>query len=516
MDASAYLERATRLFGDTVAVRDVDRDLTYSQLYDEASQVASGLLARGLKRGDHVVDARWNSAESLVYSWAITLAGLVWVPLTPRLSAAEFADLVKNADARAFLTEGAHLEAIEAVRRDGLDLKFIVADGVEGALSKADLMGDPLGTRVRASNTDLYALRYTGGTTGMPKAARQTHGAFLAHASALLLDFVDIRHDDIVLPTQPFTHGGGIYTLPSTMRGATQILRRKFDVDDVLDTIEREGVTIVKIVPTILYRLIEAQRARPRDLSSLRLIGYGAAPMPEALLRQGMELFDCDFAQTYGSAAAPATIATLDAASHREAKAQTSKRLRSVGRPYSTTDIVIVDEDRRPLADGEIGEVAVSGVFVTDGFWNDPEETAKAVSNGTVYTGDLGYMEEGFLYLVGRQNDVVISGGFNVYPAEVEQALISIEGVLDAAVTSVPDLEWGEKVVAGVVIQEGLDFNQHDLLAHLKGLLAGYKCPKHVELFEALPLTTASKVDRRAVKAAIESRMALRNKESVG
>lgn len=238
--------------------------------------------------------------------------------------------------------------------------------------------------------------------------------------------------------------------------------------------------------------------------------------MPEALLRQGMELFQCDFAQTYGSAAAPATIATLDARSHRNAHTNpSSKRLRSVGRPYSTTDVVIVDKDRKPLEDGEIGEVAVSGVFVTDGFWNDPAETAKAVDNGTVYTGDLGYMEEGFLYLVGRQNDVVISGGFNVYPAEVEQALISIDGVLDAAVTSVPDLEWGEKVVAGIVLQPGLDLESAGLLLRLRELLAGYKCPKHVEFFDALPLTSASKVDRKAVRAEIEDRIARQPAESV-
>ncbi|MBY3989932.1 AMP-binding protein [Rhodococcus fascians] len=517
MDASAYLERAARLFGNNVAVRDADRELTYRQLHDEASRVASGLLALGLKRGDHVVDARWNSAESVVFSWAITLAGLVWVPLTPRLSAGEFAHLVENANARAFLTEAVHIEAIEAVWSHGSNgVEFIVADGVEGALSKSDLLLEPLPSQEPAQLTDLYALRYTGGTTGLPKAARQTHGAFLAHAAALLLDFVDLREDDIVLPTQPFTHGGGIYTLPSTMRGATQILRRKFDVDDVLDTIERERVTVVKIVPTILYRLLEAQKARPRDLSSLRLIGYGAAPMPEALLRQGMELLGCDFAQTYGSAAAPATIATLDVRSHRDAQTNSSsKRLRSVGRPYSTTDVVIVDEDRKPLTDGEIGEVSVSGVFVTDGFWNDPAETAKSVDNGTVYTGDLGYMEEGFLYLVGRQNDVVISGGFNVYPAEVEQALISIDGVLDAAVTCVSDLEWGEKVVAGIVLRPGFDLESAGVKLRLRELLAGYKCPKHIELFDALPLTSASKVDRKAVRAEIEERMTSLLAESV-
>jgi fatty-acyl-CoA synthase len=508
MDIGGYLERANRLFGDNTAVVCGDQRLTYREVYDYAVRIAGGLLELGLRRGDHVVDARWNGVEAVVYDWGMALAGLVKVPLTPRLSAAEIAHLVENANARAFLTEAEHAGAIEAVRDRVKGVDFIVADGTPGMLSTLHVMGSPLRDRVPNDPSDLYALRYTGGTTGMPKAATQTHRAFVATAVNILLDYLDLREDDILFPTQPYTHGGGIYTLPAAMRGCAQVFQRRFDVDGVLDIIERERVTVVKIVPTILYRLIQAQRERPRDVSSLRLMGYGAAPMPEQLLRKGMDVFGCGFTQTYGSASAPATISTLNERVHEQERGSPSKRLRSVGRPYCMTDVQIVDEEGRSVADGEVGEVTVGGPFVTAGFWNDPAESAKAVRDGRVFTGDLGYLEHGFLYLVGRMNDLINSGGFNVYPAEVEQVLISAPGVADAAVTAVPDQEWGEKVVTAVVRQPGTDASAEDILRYVRGQLAGYKCPKYLCFLDQLPQTPNAKVDRKAVRSLIEAALA--------
>ena len=505
MDIGGYLERATRLYGGHTAVICGARRLTYREVYDYAIRIAGGLLELGLRPGEHVVDARWNGVESVVYDWGLALAGLVKVPITPRLSAAEIVHLVRNANARAFLTEAEHTGAIKAVRDQVAEVDFIVADNTPGLLSSLHVLGSPLRDRVPCDPGELYALRYTGGTTGMPKAATQTHRAFVATAVNLLLDCMDLRADDVLFPTQPYTHGGGIYTVPAAMRGCAQVFQRRFDVDGVLDIIERERVTVIKIVPTILYRLIQAQRDRPRDISSLRLVGYGAAPMPEQLLREGMEVFACDFTQTYGSASAPATISTLNARDHERERRSPSKRLRSVGRPYSLTDVQIVDADGRSVADGEVGEVTVGGPFVTGGFWNDPAESAKAVRDGRVFTGDLGYLEDGFLYLVGRMNDLLNSGGFNVYPAEVEQVLISTPGVADAAVTAVPDLEWGDRVVCAVVRQPGTDTSAEDILRHVRGQLAGYKCPKHVHFLDALPQTANAKIDRKAVRALIQA-----------
>ncbi|HEY1971084.1 MAG TPA: AMP-binding protein [Pseudonocardia sp.] len=508
MDIAGYLERANRLYPDRLAVVCGEQRLTYREVYDYAIRVAGGLLELGLRRGDHVVDARWNGVEAVVYDWALALAGLVKVPLTPRLSAAEIAHLVRNADARAFLTEADQVEAIEAVRDGAPGVDFIVADSLPGILSSRHVVGSPLRDRIPNDPADLYALRYTGGTTGLPKAATQTHRAFVATAVNILLDYMDLREDDVLFPTQPYTHGGGIYTLPTAMRGCAQVFQRRFDVDGVLDIVERERVTVIKIVPTILYRLIQAQRDRPRDISTLRLVGYGAAPMPEQLLREGMEVFGCGFTQTYGSASAPATISTLNAQVHEQERRTPSKRLRSVGRPYCMTDVQIVDEDGRCLADGEVGEVTVGGPFVTEGFWNDPAESAKAVRNGRVFTGDLGYLEQGFLYLVGRMNDLINSGGFNVYPAEVEQVLISAPGVADAAVTAVPDPEWGERVVCAVVRQSGREASPGEILRYVRERLAGYKCPKYLHFVDRLPQTPNAKVDRKAVRALIQAALA--------
>jgi fatty-acyl-CoA synthase len=511
LDIAGYLERAKRLFPDSTAVVCGDIRLTYREVHDWASRIAGGLLSLGLQRGDHVVDARGNSAESVVYDWALALAGLVKVPLTPRLSAIEFAHLVDNANARAFLTEAQHIDAIEAVRDNSTRVEFIVADGIKGVLFSAHIIGTPIHDRVPNDPSDLYALRYTGGATGTPKAATQTHRAFVATAVSILMDFIDLWEDDILFPMQPYTHGGGIYSLPAAMRGCTQVFQRKFDVEDALDTIERERVTITKVVPTILYRLIQAQRQRPRDLSNLRLIGYGAAPMPEQLLLEGMEVFQCGFTQTYGSASAPATISSLNERVHEAERANPGKRLRSVGRPYSTADVQIVDGAGRCVPEGEVGEVSVAGAFVTDGFWNDPDESAKAVRDGRAYTGDLGYLEESYLYLVGRQNDLINSGGFNVYPAEVERVLISAPGVADAVVTAVPDPEWGEKVVSAVVLKPGAEVSAEQILDHVREQLAGYKCPRYLHFVDALPQTPNAKVDRKATRRIIEQTLAVRS-----
>jgi fatty-acyl-CoA synthase len=284
------------------------------------------------------------------------------------------------------------------------------------------------------------------------------------------------------------------------MRGACLLLQSRFDAGAVLDAIEQYRTTMVKIVPTVLYRLLRAQQEQPRDLSSLRLLAYGAAPMPEPLLREAMEVFPCLFSQTYGQAEAPATIACLGPLEHAQERKEPGTLLRSVGRPYPTADVAVLGSNGSEAAQGEIGEVCVGGGFITAGYWERPDLNEKLLSNGRVRTGDMGYLSGGYLYLVGRKNDTIITGGFNVYPPEVENALLDIPGVSDAAVTSVPDQEWGEKVVAAVVLDPGSELTASELRARCRERIAGYKTPKEIRLVGALPLTANTKIDRPAIR----------------
>ena len=496
MDFGAYLERAARLFPRHRAVVCEGETITYAELHEQAAALAAGLTDLGLKPGDRVVELRDNTLDAVIFEYGIAMAGLVRVPLTPRLMPAEIPHLVAATGARALCTNPQHAELARAV-----DVEFTIADGMEGALSRADISTVPSGDRYRAGPDDLFALRHTGGTTGLPKAAMQTHSAMVAMAIHVLMEFVEFTEDDLMLTTQPYTHGGGLYTLPAAIRGAAIMMQPKFDVGVVLDAIETHRVTTMKIVPTVLFRLLQEQRERPRDLSSLRLLAYGAAPMPEELLRDAMGVFDCHFTQTYGGAEAPGTIACLTWRDHQRERTSPGTTLRSVGRPYPMVDVAILDGAGAEVAEREVGEVSVRGNIITAGFWNRPDLNEDLLnSDGRVRTGDMGYLEDGYLYLVGRKNDVIITGGFNVYPPEVEGAITAIAGVRDAAVTSVPDLEWGDRVIAAVVLEDGHILTADDVKEGCRARIAGYKTPKEILFLPELPLTANTKVDRKAIR----------------
>jgi fatty-acyl-CoA synthase len=501
LDYGGFLDRAARLYGDRVAVIDDDRRITYAELHLAASRLATGLRSLGLRRGDRVADVRWNSIDSVVVDWALAFAGLVKIPTNARFSAAEVETLLANVSARAVLTTGEHVDLVASFKVGTTSVEFVIADGIDWAVPMAPLTVTEPEERSYSEPDDLLALRFTGGTTGLPKAAMQSHGAQIQTAMCYMSTLVDLRADDIMLQTQPYTHGAGQFALPCAMAGAAQMLQAQFEVDAVLDAINRESVTVMKVVPTSLFRLVEAQKARPRALEHLRLISYGAAPMPEQLLREAMQVFPCDFSQTYGQAEAPASIACLTREDHAQEKLNPGSLLRSVGRPYPLIDVAIVDADGTSLPCDTVGEVTVTGAVIMSGYWNDPDATAKKLRNGRIHTGDLGYLsKDGYLYLVGRQNDLINSGGYNVYPAEVEQALRALAGVVDAAVTCVPDLEWGEKVVAAVILEADASWTEADLIKACRSQLAGYKTPKQIATVTSLPITANGKVNRRQLR----------------
>jgi fatty-acyl-CoA synthase len=509
VDYGGFLERAARLFARRTAIACGDRELTYAELYRWASRMAAGLTELGLVRGDRVVDVRSNSVESLLVDYAVALAGLVRVPINSRSSVPEFRALVSNVGARAVLTAPEHAKLVEGLREHVPSVKFVVADsiggvcGIEGVVPLSSLDAQPLRNRRHAAPDELLALRFSGGTTGLPKAALYTHGAQIQASMCYLMSLADLQDDDLVLLTQPFSHGSSQWVLPCAMTGAGIVMQRRFDVDDVLDEIEARGVTVLKIVPTMLLRLVRAQRARPRNLDTLRLLSYGAAPMPEELLLEAMALFGCGFSQVYGTAEGSAAVCALTVRDHERARRERGTLLRSVGRPYPIVDVVVLDDAGAAVEPGVIGEVTVRSSMIMPGYWGDPEQSAAKLREGRVHTGDLGYLsDDGYLYLVGRKDDVVISGGYNVYPGEVEAAMRSLPGVRDVAVTAVTDDEWGDRVVAAVVLDEGACATPEELIAGTRGLLAGYKTPKAVRVLPAMPLTLNGKPDRARVRAA--------------
>jgi acyl-CoA synthetase (AMP-forming)/AMP-acid ligase II len=301
---------------------------------------------------------------------------------------------------------------------------------------------------------------------------------------------------------QPLYHGAGSYVAPVWIRGATHVIVSDFDPEIILEAIEKEKVTVLKTIPTLLIRLIGHPDIKKRDLSSLRTIVYGASPMPTGKLKEAISIFGPILIQTYGQSEAPNTITLLKKEDHIiKGTPQEVARLSSAGRPYSEVEVRIVDEKGNDVPPGVEGEVIVRGDVTMGGYWMDPIKTAETFRDGWIYTGDIGRWDElGYLYLVDRKGEMIISGGLNIYPSEVEQVLNEHKAVLEAAVFGVPDESWGESVKAVVVLKPGFKASEQELIEFCRNSLPGYKKPKSVEFRDTLPKSGAGKILRKALK----------------
>ena len=332
---------------------------------------------------------------------------------------------------------------------------------------------------------------YTGGTTGQSKAVILTTRGELTELSAFLTDLVpEINEGDVFLHAAPIAHASGAFFLPALVRGAHAVVMPKFDAEEFLKLAEQSKASATFLVPTMIAMLLEARNIDTAKLS-FRRIAYGAASISPALMKRAEARFGRLFAQCYGQAESPMCITFLKPEHHdREA---------SCGRPFSVVEVAIWDEKDRPLPPGERGEIVCRGPQTMAGYWNRPEQTAEAFRNGWLHTGDVGVMDEdGFFYIVDRKNDLLISGGYNVYPREVEDVLMSFPDVIEAAVVGLPDEKWGDRVVAVVTGRAGLDANA--LMQYARTNLSAFKQPKAIEIWPELPKSAANKILRRTVR----------------
>jgi acyl-CoA synthetase (AMP-forming)/AMP-acid ligase II len=349
---------------------------------------------------------------------------------------------------------------------------------------------------------DVARLRYTSGTTGGAKAAVLPHRVYHASLRNLLHELGPFTERDCALHVAPLTHGSGALLYPVLHAGGANVLVQQFDPEGMLADIEAHRVSVLFTVPTILSRIVSSQDFEKRDLSSLRALAYGGAPMPEAQLRAAVAKIGHALYQIYGMTEAPWPITTLKPADHLRGLAEESgengrKLLTSAGKPTVVCNVRVVDDAGRPLPQGGVGEIQISGQNVMSGYHHDPEGTADVLRDGWLSSGDVGTFDaEGYLYIVGRAKDVIISGGFNVYAAEVEAALSTHEAVLEVAVVGVPHDDWGEQVVAFVVPRPGTVLTEEMVHAFAKRLLSGYKCPKRVQIATDLPKNPSGKIQK--------------------
>ena len=464
--------------------------LDYAALHDRVRSFAARLATEGVRAGDRVALLLPNGLPMVVAVHALARLGAVLVPLNLRLTAAELAWPVADSGARWLLHDPRTVTMASALR-DGATLPVASLDAA--ALLDAGSVG-PTGAEPADPSPDVpFAILYTSGTTGRPKGAVLTQANFWwsAVGSALQLGLCD---HDRWLACLPLFHVGGLSILfRSTWYGIAALVHERFDAGAVTHAIVHDHVTLVSLVPTTLQRLLDVQGETPFP-TTLRCVLLGGAPAPLPLLQRCARL-DVPVAQTYGLTECASQVATL-------APAQALQRLGSAGRPLYPTELRIADPAGTPLTSGEVGEILVRGPTVMAGYHGDAAATARALRDGWLHTGDIGRLDaEGYLHVLDRRDDLIVSGGENVYPAEVESVLLAHRSVLEAAVIGEVDEQWGQRVVAVIGTAPGASLDTESLLAHCRSRLAGYKVPKRiVVLAEALPRTASGKLRRAELR----------------
>ncbi len=494
------LHRSVQINPDRIATIFGSRRRSWREVTDRIARLAAGLTSLGLGRGDRLAVVALNSDRYIELYFAVAWAGGVIVPGNTRLALPEHVYALQDSGAKLLVIDKTFVPLVAPLNASCALTATVYMDdreapvgthGFEELIAKSTPTPDACGR-----DDELAALFYTGGTTGRSKGVMLSHRNIVSNflcASATLAP----KTNPIYLHSPPMFHladASKVYGI--TLTGGTHVVVPFFSPEAVINAIEAERVTEAVLVPTMFGMLWQHVSKNKADLTSLNNITYGASPISETLLKQAMQLFpNAEFAQAYGQTElSPA--ATILLPEFHKSSASGKSYLRSAGRALVGVDVRIVDVTMTELARGDVGEIAVRGPGVMLGYWNQPELTAKTIVDGWLKTGDAGYMdEEGFVYLVDRVKDMIVSGGENVYSAEVENALAAFPNLLECAVIGVPDDKWGERVHAIVRLRGEAAVSPEELIAHCRSLIAAYKCPRSVEFrVEPLPLSAAGKI----------------------
>ena len=507
MNIAALLAKTARTLPERPAVSfGAEVTASYGDLHARAGAIAGALRTHGLGPGERVAVVMANRPDYLEALFGIWYAGLVAVPVNAKLHPREVAYILGNAGCRLCLVDEAHAEGIESVRGDVPGLAAPVIAG--GRDWRAMLGHDPAGPAEAAPHDPAW-LFYTSGTTGRPKGATITHRNLLVMTLSYFADLNPVGAGDSVLHAAPLSHGSGLYALPFIAKGANNVIPESggFEPAEVLDLIARHPGTSMFAAPTMVVRLLDSPALRRADTANLDLIIYGGGPMYVADVERALAAFGPKLAQIYGQGEAPMTITALSRERHAESDhPRYRERLGSAGIARTDAEVMVVGEDDRPLPAGETGEIVARGDVVMRGYWENPEATAQALKGGWLHTGDVGrFDEDGFLTLLDRAKDMIISGGTNIYPREIEEVLLTDAAVREAAVIGRAHPEWGEEVVAFVVPHEGQAVTEDRLDRLCLESIARFKRPRAYRIVPSLPKNNYGKVLKRTLREELEA-----------
>jgi acyl-CoA synthetase (AMP-forming)/AMP-acid ligase II len=500
-----YLEYWARVRPDAPFSEFEGRTLTYAEADALANRIANGLIASGLQAGDRFAVLSKNSDLFVILYCAASKAGVVPVPLNYRLAPPEWSYIVKDSGARLLIARGELAAGVEGVRGELSDVgRWIAQDSeVAGWDAWNDFLGDDTApSRSVDEGMDLYQM-YTSGTTGHPKGAVIPQSAMCANVHQVGTALA-ARAGDRALIVAPLYHAAACIVAFSTLAaGGSLVVQEDFAPGPVVDALSGEDIAIALLVPAMIqFCLVGVPDVADRDFSKLRTVVYGASAISEEVLRNATQVFGCDFVQGYGMTETSAVASMLLPEDHERAlSGEKPELLLSAGRPLLGTEIRLVDADDRVVPAGEIGEIKVRGPQLMRGYWNLPEATASALVDGWMHTGDAGRLDdEGFLYIQDRVKDMIVSGGENVYPREIEEVLFKHPAVADAAVIGVPDDQWGEVLKAIVVRKEGEGVDADEIIDFCRERLASYKRPRSVDFIDELPRNPSGKVLKRELR----------------
>lgn len=500
---TTYLElinRGARHYPDRPAIVFGDRRLTFAEVDRLSSQLANALHALGAGRGTRVGLLLNNGLYSVPVDFACVKAGINRVPLNARLSIAEHVKMLQETQCPV-LVFGADLkERAEALQAQ---LPELVCYGLDASVEGGrDLMADAAqqsttAPKIEISPDDVILTLFTSGTTGTLKAAQHTQASYAGVCKNVLMNLIDVQHDDAMLHAASLIHASGVFVLPFWLRGARTVIMPGFEPGAFLQLIERERITAVNMVPTMLQMLLGHPDIERTDVSSLRQVIYGASPMPRPVIERAMALWGRErFWQYYGQTECPLTIAVLRPEDHEE------ELLGACGKPAVDVEIRLVDEQGNDVPYGEPGEIAVRGPSMMAGYFNAPELNEEMfMEGGWLRTRDVGVFDaRGFLHLKDRTSDMIITGGYNVYPREIEDVLMAHPAVAECAVVGVKDPKWVEAVTAAVALKPGQTVSEQELIAFVAGRVASYKKPQRVVFVDSIPKTAVGKLNRKALR----------------
>jgi acyl-CoA synthetase (AMP-forming)/AMP-acid ligase II len=485
-----------------------NRRINYGELNQSVNRLANSLLQMGLQKGDRVAVLLHNSPEFFEVYFACAKSGAIFVPINNLFRKKELLQIFQYIEPRFLIYDDEFNKIVQAILPELKFLEFpvVLRGQSSGCKNYAKLIDEAAGREptVVIADDDIANIFLTSGTTGRPKGAMRTHRHDVINMMSSALE-LGIKRDDRALLLFPFYHVTFADNLRHILMANTIVIRTegRFDPQEVLEILSKERITTCQFVPTMINAMLQTKNLEKYDLSRLRLIIYAASPMPVELLKKAMNTFTCQFVQMYGQTETGPCTTALKSEDHmlEGSKAQMA-RLASAGRAVFNYEIRIIDKMGNDVATGEVGEIIVRSEAMTVGYWNLPEKTARTIKEGWLYTGDFGrFDEEGYIFIVDRKDDMIISGGKNIYPREIEEVIYTHEAVLEAAVIGVPDDYWGESVKAFIVLKEGMRATEDEIVDLCKKTIASYKKPRSVAFVQQLPKSPTGKILKRLIKA---------------